>query len=159
MIKKNVFKILQMLNWIRWLFLQLKGFVVFGRSVGVIGNFYVENPSNVSIGSNCGINHGVFILGANKIEIGSYVVLSARCMLIDSGLMLTNFANEEFPQHISNCIKIEDGVWIGVGAIILPGVTIGKKSVVGAGSVVTRDVPPFTLVVGNPARPIGRTDA
>ena len=150
--------ILQILSRTWWLFLQLKGFVVFGRSVGIIGNFYVGNPSNVSIGSNCGINHGVFILGANRIEIGSYVVLSARCMLIDSGLKLSNFATEEFPPHTSNFIKIEDGVWIGAGAIILPGVTLGKKSVVGAGSVVTRDVPPFTVVAGNPARPIGRTD-
>ena len=131
---------------------------MFGRSVGILGNFTVLNPANVSIGSNCGVNHGVFILGANRIEIGSYVILSARCMLLDSGLELSKFSAAEFPSHTSSFIKIEDGVWIGAGAIILPGVTIGKKSVVGAGSVVTRNVPPFTVVAGNPARPIGRTD-
>ena len=51
-------------------------------------------------------------------------------------------------------IRIGDDVWIGGGAIVLPGVTIGDRSVIAAGSVVTRDVPPDTLVAGNPARPL-----
>lgn len=51
-------------------------------------------------------------------------------------------------------VTIESGSWIGAGAVILPGVTVGRKAVVGAGSIVTRDVPPFTLVAGNPARVI-----
>lgn len=139
-------------------FLQIKGYLVFKRKVGILGNFIVVNPRNVVIGVHCGINHGVFILGANRIEIGSYVILSARCMLIDSGLELKNYVHIDFPKHSSNSIKIGDGAWIGAGAIILPGVTVGKKSVVGAGSIVTKDVPAFTIVAGNPARPIGRTD-
>lgn len=53
-------------------------------------------------------------------------------------------------------ITIEDNVWIGGGAILLPGVTIGKGSVVGAGSVVTRDVPQYCVAVGNPCRVIRR---
>ncbi len=51
-------------------------------------------------------------------------------------------------------VIIEDDCWIGAGAIILNGITIGKGSVVGAGSVVTKDVPPYTIVAGNPARKI-----
>lgn len=135
------------------------GYLIFGRKVGILGKFYVGNRHNVTIGRDCGINSGVFILGQNRIEIGSGVVLSARCMLIDSGLELEGYASTEFPAHTTGYIRIEDGVWIGAGAIILAGVTIGKKSVVGAGSVVTKDVPPFTVVAGNPARQIGRTDA
>lgn len=140
-------------------FLQIKWRYILGKKVGVLGDFTVINPSNVAIGEHCGINHEVFILGANRIEIGSYVILSARCMLIDGGLDTYNFSNEVFPSHKYGFIRIEDGVWVGAAAIILPGVTIGKKSIVGAGSVVTRDVPPFTIVAGNPAKPIGRTDA
>jgi len=149
---------MKLFSLFRYMLLQLKGLIIFGKSVGVLGNFTVVNPRNVFIGRHCGINHGVFILGQNRIDIGSGVVLSARCMLIDSGLELKNFAFIEFPSHFGNFIRIEDGVWIGAGAIILPGVTLGRKSVVGAGSVVTKDVPPFTVVAGNPARPIGRTD-
>jgi acetyltransferase-like isoleucine patch superfamily enzyme len=138
--------------------LQIKGRIVFGKRVGILGDFTVVNPANVTIGDHCGINHGVFILGHERIEIGSHVVLSARVMLIDTGLEVAGFANTEFPAHTSGPIRIEDGAWIGAGAIVLPGVTIGKKSVVGAGSIVTRDVPPYSVVVGNPARVIGRTD-
>lgn len=138
--------------------LNLYGFFVFRKRVGVLGVFYVGNRRNVTIGSDCGINSGVFILGHNRIDIGSRVVLSARCMLIDSGLSIKDYSTKDFPEHVNNFIKIEDGVWIGAGAIILPGVTVGQKSIVGAGSVVTRDVAPFTIVAGNPARPIGRTD-
>ena len=144
---------------IRHYLLQLKGRVTFRKPVGILGDFTVVNPSNVTIGLNCGINHGVFILGAYKIEIGANVVLSAHCMLIDSGLGLENFARLDFAPHKVGKITIKDGVWIGAGPIILAGVTDGNKSVVGAGSVVTKDVPPFTIVAGNPARPIGRTDA
>ena len=144
---------------IRHHFLQLKWRIIFRKSVGVLGDFTVVNPLNVKIGFNCGINHDVFILGAYGVDIGANVVLSARCMLIDSGLDLENYSDTDFPPHTCGKITLDDGVWIGAGAIILAGVTIGKKSVVGAGSVVTTNVPPFTIVAGNPARPIGRTDA
>jgi acetyltransferase-like isoleucine patch superfamily enzyme len=147
-----------MMNTVKHLLLQLKGYLVFRRRVGVFGNFVVVRPRNVQIGDHCAINHDVFILGANRIEIGNNVVLSARCMLLDAGLDLKDFARVDFPVHIHRFVRIEDGAWIGAGAIILPGVTVGKKSVVGAGSVVSRDVPPYSIVAGNPARVIGRTD-
>ncbi len=138
--------------------LQLKGRLVFRRRVGILGNFTVANPRNVIIGDHCGINHGVFILGHERVEIGSHVVLSARCMLIDAGLALHEFATHDFPAHVSGPIRIEDGAWIGAGAIILANVTVGRKAVVGAGAVVTRDVAPYTVVAGNPARVIGAVD-
>lgn len=144
---------------IRYIYLQIKGYLVFGRWVGIHGDFTVVNPANVTIGDQCGVNHGVFILGHNQIEIGNGVVLSARVMLIDSGLQLDGFAYEECPPHIAGYVKIRDGAWIGAGAIVLAGVTIGRKSVVGAGSVVTRDVDDYAVVAGIPARQIGRTDS
>jgi acetyltransferase-like isoleucine patch superfamily enzyme len=138
--------------------LQIKGHAVFGRNVGILGNFTVVNPKNVSIGPNCGINHEVFILGHHRITIGSHVVLSARCMLIDAGLDKNEFAASDFPRHVSGPINIKDGAWIGAGAIILANVTVGRKSIVGAGAVVTNDVPDFAIVAGNPARVIGKTN-
>jgi acetyltransferase-like isoleucine patch superfamily enzyme len=149
---------MQILMKVIHILLQIKGRIVFGRRVGILGNFTVVNPKNVSIGSDCGVNHGVFILGHSHIEIGNNVVLSAGVMLIDAGLDIKTFTKVEFPAHTSGPIKIQDGVWIGAGAIILPGVTIGNKSIVGAGSVVTKDVPPFSVVVGNPARVIKRLE-
>lgn len=126
--------------------------------MGVLGKFMVVNPQNVKIGDNCGVNHDVFILGGGRVEIGSNVVLSAGAMIIDSGLNTVGYSQVEYPEHKNSFVIIEDGVWVGARALILPGVTIGRKSIVGAGSVVTRDVPPFTIVAGNPAKPIGRTD-
>lgn len=148
-----------MFKYLRHILLQLKGYYVFKKKVGILGNFTVVNPGNVAIGDVCGINHGVYILGHSKVEIGNYVVLSAGVMLIDSGLKAEEFYEKNQPSHFDSFVCIEDGAWIGAGAIVLPGVTIGKKSIVGAGSVVTKDVPPYAIVAGNPARVIGTTRA
>ena len=139
-------------NYIYLKYLEVKWWLILKKRVGVFGNFTVVHPENVSIGNDCGINHGVFILGASKIQIGSRVVLSARCMLIDAGLNSTEFGIKPFPDHSYGPIIIEDGVWIGAGAIILPGVCIGRNSIIGAGSVVTKNIPDGSLAVGNPAR-------
>lgn len=133
---------------------QIKGYLTFGRRVYVHGKFKVVNSKNVTIGERCSVNEGVFILGQCQIQIGNDVTLSARSMLIDSGL---DFQSSEH-RHIDGYIVIEDGVWIGAGAIVLPRVSVGKGSVVGAGSVVTRDVPAGVLVAGNPARVIRQLD-
>ena len=145
-------------KFLRHRYLQYKGRKIFKKKVGIIGNFTAVNPDNIKIGDHCGINHGVFILGHHKIEIGSYVVLSANCMLLDAGLDKFQFPNNNFPAHATGTIKIKDGAWIGAGAIVLPGVTVGRKSIVGAGAVVTKDVPDYTIVAGNPAKMIGRSD-
>ena len=143
-----------MLRKLQYLVLQLRGYLTFGKRVYVHGSFAVGNPSNVSVGRNCSINLGVFILGHNRIVIGDRVVLSARCMLIDSGLTLGDVRS-----HVDSEIIIEDDVWIGAGAIILPDVTLGQGCVIGAGSVVTKSVPPRCVYAGNPARIIRFLDA
>ena len=122
----------------------------------MLGNFTVVCPRNIKIGRDCGINHGAFILGAQSVEIGDRVVISARVMILDSGLDVSKFQSTDFPPHINKPVVIQDGAWLGAGSIILPGVTIGRKSIVGAGSVVTSNVPPFSVVAGNPAKIIRR---
>lgn len=124
---------------------------VFGRRVNCFGFFKVFRPENVSIGSDCYINYGVFILGHCQVNIGNRVILSARSMIIDSGLDI----HSENRNHSHSHVTIEDDVWIGAGAIIMPNVTIGRGSVIGAGSIVTKDVPPYEIFCGNPARHIG----
>lgn len=122
--------------------------------VYVWGWFTVANNKNVSMGRGCSINHGVFILGRDDISIGDNVTLSARCMLLDAGLDVDGLLDNSrhVRKHTKSYIHIEDGVWIGAGAIILAGITVHKNSIVGAGSVVTRDVPEGVVVAGNPAR-------
>ena len=137
-----------MIKKIIYYILQLKAFLVFGKRVYVHGCFKVGNSKNITIGDGCSINYGVYILGHCRVNIGDRVVLSARSMLIDSGL---DFNMIDRP-HIDAAITIEDDAWIGAGAIILPNVTIGKGSIIGAGSVVTKNVPSYVIYAGNPAR-------
>jgi len=148
------FRLIEWFRRIIWLFLQVKGLLIFGRRVGVLGDFSVGNPRNVVMGAECGINEGVYIQGYCGVEIGDRVVLSAGVMILDGGLDVSRF-NSDFPPHVGRKVIIEEGAWIGARAIILPGVKVGHKAVVGAGSVVTKDVPPYCIVVGSPAKLIG----
>jgi len=135
--------------------LRLKAWWQLGqRRVQVYGRFTVINPRNVRLGTNVAINHGVFLLGHTGITIGDDVVLSARCMLVDGGLALDSGRPTSDLPHSGTAIVLEDGAWIGAGAILLAGVRIGRNSVVGAGSVVTQDIPPNSVAAGNPARVI-----
>jgi maltose O-acetyltransferase len=133
--------------------LRVKAWWLFGQwRVHVFGDFTAINPSNIQVGTNVAFNHEVFLLARSGITIGNDVVLSARCMLIDTGLDGDGFMPAIRRRHFSAPIILEDGVWIGAGAIILAGVTIGRNSIVGAGSVVVSDVPANSVVAGNPAR-------
>ena len=139
---------------LKYYWLQTKAFLIFRRRVYPHGDFVVGNKRNVSIGSDCTINLDVFILGRCRVTIGNRVTLSARCMLIDSGLDLSSRNRT----HLESFIEVCDDVWIGAGAIILPGVVLERGCVVGAGSVVTKNVPANCIVVGNPARVIKRLE-
>jgi len=138
--------------------LQIYGNHVFGRKVHILGWFTVCESENIRIGSNCAVNHGVFFLGRNEITIGNNVILSARCMLLDSGFEIGQYLRVDFPVHkyVKSYVRIEDNVWVGASAVILAGVTIGRNSVIAAGAIVTKDVPPYVVVAGNPARIIKR---
>lgn len=106
--------------------------------------YRVEYPERFNVGKNVVINYGVHIIARYGVRIGNNVHLSVNSMLISAGL--------ENGQHVGAEINIDDDVWIGAGAIVLPGITVGKGAVVGAGAVVTKDVAPNTTVVGVPAK-------
>lgn len=107
----------------------------------------------IEIGANCGFT-GTTIVAAERIVLGDNVQIGANCTIVDTDFHpLTPEARErDFLAGAHRPVLIKDNVFIGMHALILKGVTIGEGSVVGAGSVVTRDVPRGVVVVGNPAQ-------
>lgn len=111
----------------------------------------IHNPQVVSIGSHVSIGEFVHIWGYGGVTIGDHVLIAGHAVITS----LTHEINTArlYRQSLAmSHVYIEDNVWIGAGAIILPGVRVGKNSIIGAGAVVTHDVPPNTIVAGVPAR-------
>lgn len=106
----------------------------------------------VTIGEDSVLNHGCMLMPFVPIHIGNHVSISAGVSLITGRHEIDDptFAGTAAP------ITIEDYVWVGMNATILAGVTIGKGAIVATGALVCKDVPPFTVVAGAPARPIKR---
>ncbi len=117
--------------------------------------FHCDYGSNIRLGRGVFANFGCVFLDVVAIEIGDL------CQ-IGSGVQILTADHPRDPAlrrqgyESGVPVRIGENVWIGSGAIILPGLTIGDDAIIGAGSVVTRDVPPGTTVVGNPARTCGK---
>ncbi|MCI1217409.1 MAG: sugar O-acetyltransferase [Bifidobacterium crudilactis] len=128
-----------------------------GDGVVIKPNFRCELGCNISIGSNVHINYDCAILDNAPVTLGDNVWIAPKV-----GLFATNHALDMEERINGACrarpIDIGDGVWLGGHVIVLGGVRIGSGSVVGAGSVVTRDIPENAVAVGNPARVIKRID-
>lgn len=111
----------------------------------------------IDIGSDTGIS-GAVICSSIEIRIGRECLIGANCMIFDTDFHPIDPNNRRYernPERI-NCLPvcIEDNVFIGTNSIITKGITIGKNSVIGAGSVVTTDIPANVIAAGNPARTI-----
>jgi maltose O-acetyltransferase len=130
-------------------------FLQCGRGVNIEAGALVNSPDELSIGDRSGIGFECILDG--PITIGANVMMGPRCHLVALNHRFDDMTEPMIDQGHSarEPITIGDDVWIGASVIVLPGVTIGNGSVIGAGSVVTRDVDDFTVVAGNPARPIG----
>lgn len=114
----------------------------------------INNPQNMKIGDNTYINGGVFSIGENsKIHIGNDCLISYNVHFRTASHHYEN-KNELIRRQgeFEKDITIEDDVWVGYGAQIMPGVTIHSGAVIGAGAVVTRDVAPYTVVGGSRPR-------
>ena len=116
--------------------------------VAVYPTAKVWAPWNVEMGSWVAIDDEVNLYSADKITIGTKVAISREAFICTASHDITRPNRPLITAPITIC----DGVWIGARAIILPGVTIGEGAVVAAGAVVTKDVEPFTVVAGNPAK-------
>jgi len=122
-----------------------------GKNVRVFGKFTVIGYfSKLTIGDNSTINEGVLFNSRDKITIGRNVHLSSYVQLHTTKLTLYNTPRK----HIKEPIIIEDNVWLASSVIVSAGVTIGKNSVIGAGSVVIRSVSQDCFCAGNPAKKI-----
>jgi acetyltransferase-like isoleucine patch superfamily enzyme len=105
------------------------------------------------IGDKAYIGPGVFMDLAEPITIGPEVVVAPQVMLLTHGDVGDRMLAKIIPRK-AGPVFLKEGCWIGARAVILPGITIGKQAVVGAGAVVTADVPDFSMVAGVPAREI-----
>jgi maltose O-acetyltransferase len=115
--------------------------------------FYCDYGSNIHLGTRVFFNFNCTVLDVCEVRIGDYTLFGPGVQILtplhprDAGLRRT--------QEYGKPIEIGADVWVGGGALILAGVHIGSRSIIGAGSVVTRDIPEGVLAVGNPCRVIG----
>jgi acetyltransferase-like isoleucine patch superfamily enzyme len=135
-----------------------KGDVELGRVVTLVGDTYpieitCHKNARISIGNQTFVSQGSSISAYNHVRIGRQCLVGQHTLISDRNDTGAEF-NDTLPPPAE--IIIEDHVWIGSRAKIFPGVIIGQHSVIGADSVVTRDVPAYCLAVGNPARVVRR---
>ncbi len=115
--------------------------------------FYCDYGSNIFVGKNCFINYNCTILDNAKVTLGDNCLVAPNVSIYTAGHSLypdSRALGYEYGVEV----VVEDNVWIGGGSIILPGVHIGSNTVIGAGSVVTKDVPDWSFAAGNPCRVI-----
>ena len=119
-----------------------------------IQNFNTDaNPSpRIIIGKNCNIGYYFSILNASEVTIGDDVLIASHVLITSEnhGMNPEEVSYMKQPL-VSKPVSIGDGCWIGEKVCILPGVNIGKKCIIGAGSVVTKSIPDYSVAVGNPA--------
>lgn len=137
-----------------------------GTNVSVANPFICDYGKNIYMGNNVSVNMNCTFVDCNKITIGNHVLIASNVQIytsthpVELSERLAPDWKVETGQYFCRTyalpIKIGDKCWLGGGVIVLPGVTIGDGSVIGAGSVVTKDIPANSLAVGNPCHVIRR---
>ena len=119
-----------------------------GRGTSIERGVRVTSKGGITIGRDCNINRGTLLDGRGSLVIGDSVNISNDVKVLTAGHDLDDpeFAGEDGP------VSIGDRSWLATGAMVLPGVTLGEGVVVAAGAVVANDIPPWSVVAGNPAR-------
>ena len=128
-----------------------------GQSSIIEPPFYCSCGQITYIGDHVYLNFLCTIIDNSEVHIGSHVMIGPSVQIYTAAHLLQAEARIE-GWEVAKPIVIEENVWLGGGAILLPGVRIGRNAVVGAGAVVSRSVPANTVVVGNPARVIREID-
>ncbi len=121
-----------------------------GNNIFIQMPICIDRPECVEIGNDVSIAAFVHMWGKGGIKIGNRVMIASHTAITS----LTHDYNQQnmFNTLVEGSVEIQDDVWIGTHSIILPGVVIGRGAVIGAGSIVTKDIEPYSVVVGAPAR-------
>ena len=120
-----------------------------GENSIVYNQLTVVCPKNVKIGKNVTVMNGALMMSAGGITLEDNVLIAANVQLISNN-------HDPYDRYVITCkpILIKEGAWVGAGATILPGVTVGKHAIIGANSVVSKDIPDYAVAVGCPAKVI-----
>lgn len=129
-----------------------------GEQCAINPPFYCDYGRNIFVGENFYANVGCTILDVCEVHIGDNVLLAPNVQIYTATHSL-DYRSRRRWESFGKPVHIGDDCWIGGGVIICPGVSIGPRSVIGAGAVVTRDIPADSLAVGNPARVIRQLTA
>lgn len=127
-------------------------FAAGGDGAWVQPPFFCDYGSNIRLGRKCYFNFNCVVLDVCPVTVGDHTLFGPAVQIYTASHPLD--AELRRTQEFGKPVVIGSDVWVGGGAIILPGVTVGSRSVIGAGSVVTRDVPEGVLAAGNPCRVI-----
>lgn len=128
-----------------------------GKNIYIESPFHCDYGENIEVGENFYANYNLVILDCAKVKIGSDVFIAPNVSIYTAGHPV-NPAIRNLGLEYAIDVTIGDSVWIGGNAVILPGVNIGSNCVIGAGSVVTSDIPDNCVAVGNPCRVIKSID-
>lgn len=124
-----------------------------GKNVKIMSNCMILSPHGVEIGDYVSINHDTIISGQGGLKIGKYSMIANNVNIFTS---LHGFQKRDVPMRFQTIecgkVVIEEDAWIGTNVVIMPGITIGKGAIVGANAVVTKDVKPYSIVGGVPAK-------
>ena len=123
-----------------------------GKNVRICSSATILGNGDLEIGDDTWVGHQVLINSGSLIQIGANVDIAPRVVLGTGSHKLDPVGSHTAGEGTQSPIVIEDGVWLCANSLVLPGVRVGKKSVVAAGAVVTRDVPERQIVAGVPAR-------
>ncbi len=124
-----------------------------GNNIFIFSPFHCSSPEGIQIGHDVNMSQNCSIGGEGGVKIGNFVMIGANTLILSSN---HGFAKANIPmvrqKPQAAPITIADDVWIGANVVVLPGVTIGQGAIVGAGSIVTKDIPSYAMVAGNPAK-------
>ena len=122
-----------------------------GRAFSVLAPFYCDYGKNIEVGKNFFANYNCMIIDVAKVTIGENCMMAPNVAIYTAGHPIHPAArNSAYEYGIE--VTIGDNVWLGGNTVVVPGVHIGSNVVIGAGSVVTKDIPDWSVAVGNPCR-------
>lgn len=124
-----------------------------GDNILIQSNFYCDYGYNIKVGENFYMNHNCVILDGAKVEFGDNVFIGPNCGFYTAGHPIEIELRNKGIEY-AKPIKVGNNVWFGGNVVVLPGITIGDNVTIGAGSIVTKNIPSNTIAVGNPCKVI-----